>query len=55
MLTELLVIKNDIWTELQLISTIDLADVTQPQDFKARTFWTTVVLEIRRQARLSTT
>jgi hypothetical protein len=52
LLAHVLVFKEDIFDELSSIASIDLADIEQPDNFKARTFWAAVVLQLRRQAKL---
>lgn len=52
LLAHVLVFKDDIFDELSAIGSIDLADVEQPDHFKARTFWAAIVLELRRQSKL---
>jgi hypothetical protein len=52
LLAKILVMKEQIFDELGSIAAIDLSEIEQPDNFKARTFWTAAVLEVRRQARL---
>lgn len=52
LLAKILVMKEAIFDELGSIAAIDLSEIEQPDNFKARTFWAAAVLEVRRQARL---
>jgi hypothetical protein len=52
LLARVLVFKEAIFDELTAIASIDIADIEQPDNFKARTFWAAVVLQLRREAKL---
>jgi len=53
LLAQVLVFRKDAFDALQHVPALDLAEVPQPDEFKARTFWSSAVIEVRRQAKLA--